>query len=149
MTQQKITVRKTPNCAHLSARSGPPVERLVLRCPASMCPLIAPDGSPWTGKYDSPCPGHDDLDNRGCPWWGMTCKGGHMQAQVDEAEINGGYAPVVGPRKPKRMKGSPRKYNCPKAGECRWQEQAEKAGLPLCPPRSALARGLDPRICLF
>lgn len=26
-------------------------------CPATMCPLIAPKGSPWTGSFNTPCLG--------------------------------------------------------------------------------------------
>lgn len=121
-----------------------------MKCPSSMCPLIAPDGSPWTGVYDAICPGHDDLDKGGCPWWSMACHGGepHREA-IEDADRNGGSTLVIGPRKPKRLKGNPRSYDCPKAAECRWQEQAEASGHPLCPPREALKRGLDPRICNF
>lgn len=121
-----------------------------MQCPASMCPLIAPNGSPWTGEYAAPCPGHDDLGKGGCPWWGMGCAGGGMQGQVEEAAAAEGRALVVGPNKPRRdgFAGA-RSYACPKAKECRWQEQAEVAGRALCPPRDALARGMDPRVCLF
>lgn len=122
----------------------------VMRCPASMCPLIAPNGSPWTGEKDALCPGHDDLDNHGCGWWGMACEGGHMQAEVESAARQGGYAVVIGPNKPKRADiQSERAYDCPRQRDCRWQEQAQFAGLALCPPRDALKRGMDPRVCLF
>jgi hypothetical protein len=124
-----------------------------MQCPASMCPLIAPNGSPWTGEYGGACPGHDDLDNkedRGCPWWGMACGGGGMQHTVEEAAEAGGSAFVIGPNKPHRDTiGTAKEYDCPKASVCRWQEQAEVAGRKLCPPRDALARGIDPRVCLF
>ncbi len=73
-----------------------------------------------------------------------------MQQSVTEAERQGGFALVIGPNQPKRHEiGTAKTYDCPKAHECRWQEQAEKAGLKLCPPRSALAKGIDPRVCLF
>src|SRR5262245_23047 len=117
-------------------------------CPASMCPLVAPDGSPWTGEYAAPCPGHDDLDNGGCPWWGMACASGGIQGLVDDAARLGGRPalPVAGPNKPRRdTLGAPRSFDCPKAKDCRWQERAEAEGRPLCPPRDALARGIDPR----
>lgn len=120
-----------------------------MQCPASMCPLIAPNGSPWTGDYGSPCPGHDDMETNGCPWWSMTCSTGGIQAQVDEAASNNGRAFVIGPNKPRRETGAAKSYECPKATKCRWQEQAVKAGRDLCPPRDALARGMDPRVCLF
>lgn len=119
-------------------------------CPASMCPLIAPNGSPWTGAYGAPCPGHDDLATDGCPWWSAACSTGGVQHQVEEAIAAGGRMAVAGPNQPRRDDlGLARAYECPKAGECRWQEQAEKAGRALCPPRDALARGADPRVALF
>lgn len=115
-------------------------------CPASMCPLIAKDGSPWTGQYAAPCPAHDDIDSDGCPWWSMACSTGGIQAQVEEAAIQGGRMAVLGPNQPRRLAGAPRSFDCPKAAACQWQAQA---GDKLCPPRDALSRGLDPRVCLF
>lgn len=117
-----------------------------MKCPASMCPLIAKDGSPWTGEYDAPCPGHDEEEKGGCAWWSMACSTGGIQRQVEEAASQGGRMVVFGPNVPRRLAGAPRSFDCPKAKECRWQEQA---GDKLCPPRDALARGLDPRVCLF
>lgn len=126
---------------------------MAMQCPASMCPLIAPKGSPWTGEYGGPCPGHDDIDfprddpRCGCPWWSMACGTGGIQAQVEEAFAEGGHTLVVGPNQPHRDTiGAPRTYDCPMASVCRWQELA---GDKLCPPRDALARGMDPRVCLF
>jgi hypothetical protein len=117
-----------------------------MKCPASMCPLIAPNGSPWTGAYDSVCPGHDDIDTDGCAWWGMACKGGGMMASVEDADAADGRSLVLGPNQPRRQaRMTPKEYDCPRAAECRWQEQA----VGLCPPREALRRGLDPRVCLF
>lgn len=120
-----------------------------MQCPASMCPLIAKDGSPWTGTYAAPCPGHDDIDTNGCPWWSMSCSCGGIQQQVEEAAEHGGRHNVAGPNKVRRLEGAARTYDCEKASVCRWQEQALAAGRTLCPPRDALARGLDPRVCLF
>jgi hypothetical protein len=118
-------------------------------CPASMCPLIAPDGSPWTGEKDGPCPGHDNTEADGCPWWSMACSTGGIQGLVEESAARHGKALVIGPNKPRREIGTPRSYDCPKASVCRWQEQAVAAGRKLCPPRDALGRGIDPRVCLF
>ncbi len=125
-------------------------ERETVFCPASMCPLFAANGSPWTGTKNAPCPEHDDVDKGGCPWWSMSCQGnGHMR-MVDEAEAAGGRAFVIGPAQPHRDDIGPAKsYDCPRAGECSWQKQAELAGAPLCPPREALKRGLDPRVCAY
>lgn len=130
-----------------------------MQCPASMCPLIAKDGSPWTGEYGGPCPGHDDIDTYpmndprcGCPWWSMACSTGGIQRLVEEAAAFGGRAPmpVLGPNQPRRDEIGPAKdFDCPKAAECRWQERAEIEGRRLCPPRDVLARGIDPRVCLF
>lgn len=119
------------------------------QCPASMCPLIAPNGSPWTGTYGSLCPGHDDIDTNGCPWWSMACSSNGIQDEVEAAAADGGQAVVIGPNKPRRLVGASRSYDCPKAPLCRWQERAEKHGRDLCPPRDALRRGLDPRVTLF
>jgi hypothetical protein len=76
----------------------------------------------------------------------MACSTGGIQAQVEEAAQHQGRTLVVGPNQPRRGIGAPRSYDCPKAADCRWQEQA---GDRLCPPRDALARGLDPRVALF
>jgi hypothetical protein len=111
-----------------------------------MCPLIAPNGSPWTGEYAAVCPAHDDYASGGCPWWSMACSTGGIQGQVEEAASQGGRMLVVGPNQPRRGTGAPRTYDCPKAGDCQWQIQA---GDKLCPPRDALGRGIDPRVCLF
>ena len=117
-------------------------------CPATMCPLFAKDGSPWTGEYDAPCPGHDDIDCGGCPWWSMGgCSDGGPFESVAEALHHEGRAMVVGPNRPKRdTVGTPREYDCPRASECQWQI---RAGDRLCPPRAALSHGLDPRVSAF
>jgi len=121
-----------------------------MQCPATMCPLVAPNGSPWTGEYAGACPGHDDIDAGGCPWWSANCAPGGVQMQVEEAAAAGGRAMVLGPNQPRRDGiGQPRSYDCHLASVCRWQEIATAAGRPLCPPRDALARGMDPRVTLF
>jgi hypothetical protein len=80
----------------------------------------------------------------------MACSTGGIQALVEHAAAQGGRAWVLGPNQPRRHDiGTPRTFDCPKADVCRWQEQAELAGRPLCPPRDALARGIDPRVVLF
>jgi hypothetical protein len=114
-------------------------------CPASMCPLIAPNGSPWTGKKDTQCPEHDDIDNGGCPWFSMACGTGGIHHQVDEAKAEGGSF-VLGPRKPTKVEGKPTAFDCPKEEICSWQKHKKHE---LCPPRYALSLGLDPRVCNF
>lgn len=117
-------------------------------CPASMCPLIAPNGSPWTGTYNGICHGNDVA----CEFWSYTCNTGGMQLLVEEAAANGGRSAVMqlGPNKPRREGfGEPKSFDCPRAHECRWQERAELEGRKLCPPRDALARGIDPRVCVY
>lgn len=111
-----------------------------------MCPLIAPKGSFWTGEYAAECPEHDDLDNNGCPWWSMSCSSGGIQDQVNQA-LKDGRSFVVGPNQPKEgFRKNYTEFDCPKANECSWQKQA---GDDLCPPRYALSKKLDPRVCLF
>jgi hypothetical protein len=117
------------------------------QCPASMCPLIAPKGSVWTGEKASACP----EDANVCPWWSMACSTGGIQGLVDSA-VSGRPVAVVGPNPPSRYTADQSKarfYDCAHAATCSWQKQALKAGRILCPPRDALKRGFDPRICLF
>lgn len=117
-------------------------------CPASMCPLIAPNGSPWTGKKDSICSEHDDLDSGGCPWWMMACStGGHHQ-EVDFMERYKSKAFVIGPNQPKDFKGESKTYKCQREDECSWHKQALLKGT-ICPPRYAMSKGFDPRVVLF
>jgi hypothetical protein len=71
-------------------------------CPASMCPLIAKDGSPWTGTKNAPCPEHDDVGKGGCPWFSMACATGGIHEQVDGAAERGGRGAVIGPNRPRR-----------------------------------------------
>ena len=118
-----------------------------VQCPASMCPLIAAKGSPWTGDKGAECP----EDESRCPWWTIACSTGGVQGLVDAAAA-GRPVPVAGPNRPKRYAADPAKaryVGCEFAASCSWQKQALKAGRLLCPPRDALKRGFDPRICLF
>jgi hypothetical protein len=43
-------------------------------------------------------------------------------------------------------KTTPKTYECARAQECQWQ--IERGG-DLCPPRLALSKGIDPRICTY
>lgn len=76
----------------------------------------------------------------------MACNTGGIQATVNRAAAEGGAGFVAGPNQPRRLLSAPRSYDCPKASVCRWQQIAAER---LCPPRDALARGIDPRVCLF
>lgn len=110
-------------------------------CPASMCPLIAPNGSPWTGKKDGECPEHDKIEHKGCPWFSMACGTGGIHHQVDDAFI-------IGPNKPKGGIKKEKTYSCKMEHECSWQKHTKhESGL--CGPRYALSKGMDPRVCLF
>ncbi len=118
-----------------------------VECPAAMCPLIAAQGSPWTGNKDTACPENE----HDCAWWTIACSTGGIQELVEHAAA-GRPVPVVGPNRPKRYHADMAKarfYDCPKAAVCSWQKQALESGRVLCPPRDALKRGFDPRICLF
>lgn len=118
-----------------------------VQCPATMCPLIAPNGSPWTGEKNGECPEQDDLQNGGCPWWSMGCGGEGQVTAVAIALESNGRAFIIGPNKPKRDSIGPSKsYDCPNADSCSWQKQSPTG---LCGPRQALKEGLDPRVCLF
>jgi len=125
----------------------------IMNCPATMCPLFAKDGSPWTGAKDAPCPSKGLAEGShgecgGCPWWDMGCSDGGPHSQIDEV-ADGGHPMVAGPSQPKRTRAAPREYDCPKASECQWQARSEATGKPLCPPRWALSLGLDPRNAAF
>ena len=119
------------------------------QCPASMCPLIAPNGSPWTGSKNAKCPEHDDIDNMGCPWFSMTCSTGGIHSQVLDAEKNNGKFFVVGPNQPRDGIGQSKTFDCAKQDICSWNKYSKINGFDLCPPRFALSKGLDPRVCLF
>jgi hypothetical protein len=117
-------------------------------CPATMCPLIAPDGSPWTGTKNTSCP---QLSS-GCLWFDDRrgqCDGCNMAHEQIASAAEGKPIRVAGPNQPKRTDArASRDYDCPRASECQWQIEADKDG-GLCPPRSALRLGLDPRLALY
>lgn len=113
-----------------------------------MCPLIAPNGSQWTGDKNAKCPEHDDIESGGCPWFTMACGVGVVHFQVDEAYKNKGKAFIVSNNRPKEILGKPKKYDCTREDDCSWQKHTKHSS-GLCGPRYALSKGLDPRVCLF
>lgn len=120
-------------------------------CPASICPLFAKDGSPWTGEKNARCPQHEhdpeSPGSDGCSFWWGRCDGeSGARSQVEEAHDHGGTL-QLGPVRQRRHKlRQPSQYECPKAEQCQWQKQS---GPQLCPPRQALALGVDPRACAY
>ncbi len=116
-------------------------------CAATACPLIAPNGSPWTGEKDTPCKGGAcgffDAKQGSCD--------GSMFARQQVHEASTGTAPLqLAEDKGGRYAGKEGKtFDCPHVSNCRWQFDAKVQGAEMCPPRTALAMGLDPRYCLF
>jgi hypothetical protein len=49
--------------------------------------------------------------------------------------------------RPARERCDPQAYDCPIAAVCMWQKLCGPTQL--CPPREALKKGFDPRVCLF
>lgn len=113
-----------------------------------MCPLIAPNGSPWTREKNGKCPEHDKIDHGGCTWFTIACGVGGIHHEVDMAFKNQGLAFVIGPNRPKKMLGKEKTYDCQREHECSWQKHCKhESGL--CGPRYAISKGMDPRVCLF
>ncbi len=122
-------------------------------CPATMCPLFAKDGSPWTGHKNSKCPQAQPLPGLpgcGCAWWkgfgGSGCDGATSATQQVAEVARRGHTLQIGPVQQKRAKAAPRSYECDRASECQWQIEAGKK---LCPPRLALSKGVDPKACAY
>lgn len=114
-------------------------------CPATMCPLFAAGGSPWTGEKNARC------SRQACAWWGGArpdhCSAGEVAAlQVVESWEKQNPVFQAGPVRAQKAKVEPKTFDCPRAGECQWQKDA---GDRLCPPRLALSIGVDPRTAAF
>lgn len=110
-------------------------------CPASMCPLFAPEGSPWTGDINSKCAGPE------CAWFDDGHCMGAVAAheQIDDVRKHGRVF-QIGVIRVKHEHIKPKEYDCPRAAECQRQREA---GDSLCPPRRALSLGIDPRACAY
>ena len=128
------------------------IGRTVTFCPATMCPLFAAEGSPWTGEKNGECPRRHTSTpgTRGCLWYrgfgGCGCDGRTAAlGQVAEAEA-GKRVLQIGPVIAEKERVAAKTFDCPRAHECQWQ--AESKG-ELCPPRLALAKGIDPRTCAY
>jgi len=122
----------------------------IMKCPASMCPLFAAEGSPWTGDFNANCPENEmteDYDRRkGCGFW---FKGGCMGCkesvnQILEVESHGSTF-QIGLKRGHKAGMKPKTFDCPKESECQWQKQSTG----LCPPRLALSKGIDPKYAAF
>lgn len=125
-------------------------------CPASMCPLFAPNGSPWTGNYNSVCPQKaayvegKDVDYTGCGFYHSDEKGcdgvGCANLQLREVRAMGSTLQIGPVQQKLESVNKNENYDCGRAHECQWQIQI---GALLCPPRQALKEGIDPRSVAF
>jgi hypothetical protein len=116
-------------------------------CPATMCPLFASAGSPWTGNKNAVCPRrHSEDPAKGCAWYqgfgGIGCDGMNAASMQIESVHQHGSVLQIGPVAQKRGPAAPRAFDCPRAKDCQWQLES---GAALCPPRHALSLGIDPR----
>lgn len=129
------------------------IGRTISFCPATMCPLFAAGGSPWTGGKNVECPRRhaSSQAGRGCGWYqgfgGCGCDGRTAALEQIEGMAAQGAVFQIGPVTVKRAAPTaPKSYDCPRAAECQWQIESGKT---LCPPRLALAQGIDPRACAY
>ena len=86
---------------------------------------------------------------KGCAWYGTgCCDAANFAHEQIAMAADGQFVLQLGPVQAKRGAGKPRDYDCPHASECQWQLQAEEEG-GICPPRTALRLGLDPRLAAW
>lgn len=112
-------------------------------CPATMCPLFAAGGSPWTGEQNTACHGAT------CGWFrdGRCTAADHAHQQVADL-ADGEPIAQQGPVRVQKLQVERKTFECPRAHECQWQIEAEAEGV-ICPPRAALMLGVDPRACAY
>lgn len=87
----------------------------------------------------------------GCGWWkgfgGCGCDGATAALQqIAEVERTGATLQIGPVRQRRQQRTAPRAFDCPRAEDCQWQREA---GAGLCPPRLALAKGIDPKACAY
>lgn len=116
-------------------------------CPATMCPLFAASGSPWTGDKNSHCEGE------ACGWFNSECQcDGASAAYEQVVELHIGLPVLqIGITHASKRRKEPSTFDCPRASECQWQTEADGSDVvgALCPPRDALRMGLEMRVCAY
>lgn len=110
-------------------------------CPSTMCPLFASEGSPWTRQYDVPC----EKDKCAFFFNGKCDGSGHAEYQIEEV-LEGKIPLQIGNIHMKHKSVKKREFDCPNSKRCQWQKES---GDKLCPPRMALSKGIDPRVCVY
>lgn len=99
-------------------------------CPATMCPLFAVNGSPWTSDVNRPC------EREACGWFHKgNCIGQSASLEGIGECVELGLDRIA-----------PKTFDCPRAHECQWQIEAGKE---LCAPRRALSAGVHPRASAY
>lgn len=118
-------------------------------CAATMCPLFAADGSPWTGEQNAVCP----QDQSKCGWYSDVDEDGNKacagcSSALEQVDDVARERPLlqIGRKRARPEKRQPTTFDCPRAAECQWQAECSPA---LCPPRYALSLGVDPRACAY
>jgi len=112
-------------------------------CPATMCPLFAPNGSPWTGEVNTPCAKSD------CDYYDTKASfcfaGQDAFSFVEDAKKHGDCMRFSGPKDLSKIEPQPAP-TCDREHECEWQRTASPG---LCAPRYAITIGVDPRACCW